>query len=93
MQFTIRFIDAESVTLGIDQTWIWVRLEQDLNVTTLEAQEKMQRGSTHMITYALWLASESTTPYNIWVKTIDEIDAVDDVDPKAHTPEEASKGN
>jgi hypothetical protein len=68
--------------VNLDAAWVWVRLEDDLNLTITQAQEKMADGSTKIITYAIWLASESETPYNIWVKDLEDFDIVGDDDPK-----------
>lgn len=68
-------------TADLDQAWVWVRLEDDLGLTVTEAQDKMGKGSTKIITYAIWLASESETPYKDWVKKLETFEVADD-DPK-----------
>lgn len=68
-------------TVNLDQTWVWVRLEDDLGLTVTEAQDKMGKGSTKIITYAIWLASDSDTPYKEWVKKLETFEVVED-DPK-----------
>ena len=68
-------------TVNLDQAWVWVRLEDELGLTVTEAQDRMGKGSTKIITYAIWLASESETPYKEWVKTLDDFEVVDE-DPK-----------
>jgi hypothetical protein len=68
-------------TANLDQAWVWVRLEDDLGLTVTEAQEKMGKGSTKIITYAIWLASESETPYKDWLKTLGTFEVADE-DPK-----------
>ena len=66
----------------LDQAWVWVRLEDDLGLTVSEAQNKMAKGSTKIITYAIWIASESETDYKDWVKKLGTFEVVDE-DPKA----------
>jgi hypothetical protein len=68
--------------VDIDQAWVWVRLEDELGLTVSEAQEKMASGSTKAITYALWIASEIDEPFNVWVKSLEGFDVIDDEDPK-----------
>ena len=68
-------------TANLDQAWVWVKLEEDLGLTVTEAQDKMGKGSTKIITYAIWLASESETPYKDWVKKLGTFEVADD-DPK-----------
>lgn len=68
-------------TVDIDKAWVWVKLEDDLGLTLTEAQEKMANGSTKAITYAIWLASKTDTPYTIWLTELTDFDVVDD-DPK-----------
>ena len=68
-------------TANLDQAWVWVRLEDDLGLTVTEAQSKMGKGSTKIITYAIWLASESEQEYKDWLKTLATFEVVDD-DPK-----------
>mgnify|MGYP006285293651 CR=1 FL=1 len=68
--------------VNIDQAWVWVKLEEDLGLTLTEAQEKMTNGSTKAITYALWIAGKSETPYTIWLQDLKEFEYIDDVDPK-----------
>lgn len=58
------------ITVNLDQAWIWVRLEDDLGLTVSEAQDKIADGSAKVITYALWLASESPKEYKDWIKTL-----------------------
>ena len=69
-------------TADLDQAWVWVRLEDDLGLTVSEAQNKMAKGSTKIITYAIWIASESETDYKDWVKKLGTFEVVDE-DPKA----------
>lgn len=70
-------------TTNIDTAWVWVQLEEDLGWTLTEAQEKMRNGSTKAITYAIWIASKTDTPYKEWVKNLEEFEVVeDDADPK-----------
>jgi hypothetical protein len=66
---------------NLDQAWVWVRLEDDLGLTITEAQTKMGKGSTKIITYAIWLASEIPTPYDDWIKNLESFEVADD-DPK-----------
>ena len=66
----------------LDQAWVWVRLEDDLGLTVSEAQDKMGKGSTKIITYAIWIASEVETAYKDWVKKLGSFEVVDE-DPKA----------
>lgn len=66
----------------LDQAWVWVRLEDDLGLTVSEAQAKMGKGSTKIITYAIWIASESETDYKDWVKKLGTFEVVEE-DPKA----------
>jgi hypothetical protein len=68
-------------TANLDQAWVWVRLEDDLGLTVTEAQNKMGKGSTKIITYAIWLSSESEQEYKDWIKTLTTFEVVDD-DPK-----------
>ena len=67
----------------IDIAWVWVRLEEELGLTISEVQEKMSSGSTKSITYALWVASDIEEPFNVWVKTLEGFEVIDDEDPKA----------
>lgn len=69
--------------VDIDQAWVWVRLEEELGLTVGEAQDKMSRGSTKAITYAIWIATDTEESFKDWVKTLLNFDYVgDDVDPK-----------
>ena len=68
--------------VDIDQAWVWVRLEEDLGLTLNQAQEKMTTGSTKAITYSIWIASEIEEPFNVWVKSLESFDTIDDEDPK-----------
>jgi hypothetical protein len=78
----VKFInDKTEYTVNLDQAWVWVRLEDDLGLTVTEAQNKMAIGSTKIITYAIWTASESETPYKDWVKKLQDFEVVDE-DPK-----------
>ena len=87
----IKYINNKTeYTAEVDQAWVWVRLEEDLGLTITEAQTKMQKGSTKIITYAIWLASEVETPFKDWVKKLDHFEVVDDDDPK-DIPSEALK--
>lgn len=79
--------NKKEYTASLDQAWVWVRLEDDLGLTVTEAQNKMAKGSTKIITYAIWLASESTADYKDWVKKLETFE-VDEADPK-DTPSEA----
>lgn len=79
----VKFINNKTeYTANLDQAWVWVRLEDDLGLTITEAQNKMADGSTKIITYAIWLASEIPTPYDSWIKNLEGFEVVDD-DPKA----------
>jgi hypothetical protein len=69
-------------TVNLDQAWIWVRLEDELGLTVSQAQDKIADGSTKVITYALWLASETAKDYKDWVKTLANFEVLDDF-PKA----------
>ena len=69
-------------TVDLDKAWIWVRLEDDLGLTVDAALDKMSDGSTKIITYALWIASEVETAYNLWLKDLGLFEVVED-DPKA----------
>jgi len=83
MKVTVLTNTTEYVT-NIDEAWVWVQLEEDLGWTLTEAQDKMAGGSTKAITYAIWLASKTDTPYKEWLKTLISFDVVeDDADPKA----------
>jgi len=66
---------------NIDKAWVWVKLEDDLGLTITEAQDKMANGSTKIITYAIWLASEIPTAYDDWIKNLESFEVADD-DPK-----------
>jgi hypothetical protein len=68
-------------TANLDQAWVWVRLEDELGLTVTEAEAKMSKGSTKIITYAIWIASDSETPYKDWVKTLDKFEVANE-DPK-----------
>jgi hypothetical protein len=68
--------------VDIDQAWVWVRLEEELGLTVVQAQEKMASGSTKAITYAIWIASDTEEPFNVWVKSLEGFDVIDDDDPK-----------
>lgn len=86
----VKYINNKTeYTADLDQAWVWVKLEDDLGLTVTEAQDKMSKGSTKIITYAIWIASESETPYKEWVKKLDKFEVADD-DPK-DIPAEASK--
>lgn len=74
------------LTVNLDQAWIWVRLEDELGLTVSEAQDKITDGSTKVITYALWLASESPKDYKDWVKLLKDFEVIEDY-PKAIDPE------
>ena len=74
------------LTVNLDQAWIWVRLEDELGLTVSEAQDKIADGSTKVITYALWLASESPKDYKDWVKLLKDFEVIEDY-PKAIDPE------
>lgn len=78
--------NAEQI-VDLEPTWIWVRLEDELGLTLLQAQEKMSQGSTKIITFATWIASESKTPYLEWVKDFKDFDIVGDDDPKENATE------
>ena len=69
-------------TVDLDQTWIWVRLEEELGLTLSEAETKIIEGSTKVITYAIWVASEIPTPYKDWIKNLETFEVIDE-DPKA----------
>jgi hypothetical protein len=43
----------------------------------------MAEGSTKVITYAIWVATDTEQPYKEWVKELVEFDVLDDADPKA----------
>ena len=81
MKVKINNADTE-LTVNLDHAWIWVRLEDDLKLTVSEAQDKIADGSTKVITYALWIASESTKDYKDWVKALVNFEVIDDY-PKA----------
>jgi hypothetical protein len=68
--------------VNLDQVWVWVRLERELGVNITQAQEKMAEGSTHIITYAIWLASDVQTAYDQWLKDLQEFEVLDE-SPKA----------
>jgi len=68
---------------NIDAAWVWVKLEEDLKLDLNQAQQKMAEGSTKVITYAIWIASDTETPYKDWLRELVEFDVVDDADPKA----------
>lgn len=70
------------LTVNLDQAWVWVRLEDELGLTVSEAQDKIATGSTKVITYALWLASETNKDYKDWVKTLKDFEVIEDY-PKA----------
>jgi len=70
------------LTVNLDQAWVWVRLEDDLGLTVSEAQTKIADGSTKVITYALWLASETNKDYKDWVKALADFEVIEDY-PKA----------
>ena len=74
-------LNKTEYTVNLDQAWVWVRLEDDLGLTVDAALEKMQKGSTKVITYAIWIASESDTSYKDWVKGFGLFEVVED-DPK-----------
>ena len=76
---------------SIDAAWVWVQLEEDLGLTLTEAQDKMANGSTKIITYAIWIASKSDTPYKEWISTLVNFDVLDnDEDPKAEIPSDTA---
>lgn len=78
----VKYINNKTeYTADLDQAWVWVRLEDDLGLTVTQAQDKMANSSTKIITYAIWIASESETPYKDWVKKLDTFEVADD-DPK-----------
>jgi hypothetical protein len=79
--------EKTELTVDLDQTWVWVRLEDDLGLTVSQAQDKIADGSTKVISYALWLASESPKDYKDWVKGLKDFEVIQDY-PKA-TDEEA----
>jgi hypothetical protein len=68
--------------VNLDQVWVWVRLERELALTITQAQQKMGEGSTHVITYAIWLASDVEVTYDQWLKDLKEFEVLDD-SPKA----------
>jgi len=68
--------------VDLDQVWVWVRLERELSLTITEAQKKMADSSTYIITYAIWLASDTEITYDQWLKDLKEFVVVDD-SPKA----------
>ena len=75
----VKFINNKTeYTVDLDQTWIWVRLEDELGLTVSEAQDKMVKGSTKVITYAIWLASEVETPYKDWLKKLGDFEVVEE---------------
>lgn len=85
----IKYINNKTEnTVSIDQAWVWVRLEDELGLTITAAQDKMADGSTKIITYAIWLASETETDYKDWIKTLETFEVVED-GPKV-TAEEVS---
>ena len=71
-------INKTEYTVNLDQAWVWVRLEDELGLTISQAQDKMADGSTKVITYAIWLASESETPYKDWIKNLETFEVVED---------------
>ena len=78
----VKYINNKTeYTANLDQAWVWVRLEDDLGLTVTEAQDKMGNGSTKIITYAIWLASETETPYKDWIKGLETFEVADE-DPK-----------
>jgi hypothetical protein len=74
--------DQATYQVNLDQVWVWVRLERELKLTITQAQEKMGEGSTHIITYAIWLASDIEATYDQWLKDLKEFEVLDD-NPKA----------
>lgn len=74
-------LNKTEYTVNLDQAWVWVRLEDELGLTVDAALDKMQKGSTKIITYTIWIASESETPYKDWVKSFGLFEVVED-DPK-----------
>lgn len=75
----IKYISKKTeYTVNLDQAWVWVRLEDELGLTINQAQDKMGDGSTKIITYAIWLASEVETPYKDWIKSLDTFEVVED---------------
>lgn len=73
-------------TVDIDRAIVWVKLEKDLNLTVNQAQDKMAEGSTHVITYLIWLAADVKLPYLEWCETLESFEIIED-DPKATDPE------
>lgn len=75
----IKYISKKTeYTVNLDQAWVWVRLEDELGLTINQAQDKMGDGSTKIITYAIWLASEVETPYKDWIKNLETFEVVED---------------
>lgn len=86
MKLQVKTTTTEQL-VDIDQAWVWVRLERELNLTISQAAEKYEQGSTYTITYALWIASETTESYDDWMKTLLTFEMVDDEAPKDSHPE------
>jgi hypothetical protein len=82
--------NKKEYTANLDQTWVWVRLEDELGLTVTQAQDKMGEGSTKVITYAIWLAAEADVPYETWIKKLGEFEVVSD-DPKDMSSEASSE--
>ena len=75
--------DKEAYQVDLDQVWVWTRIERELNLTIQEANNLIvERGSTHTITYAIWVAAEIAAPYEVWVKSLTNFEVVSD-SPKA----------
>lgn len=68
--------------VNLDKAYIWVTIEDDLKITVNEAQDRMAQGSLKVISYALWVASESEVPYKEWIKGLGEFEVIED-SPKA----------
>jgi hypothetical protein len=69
-------------TTDIDAAYVWVEIEEKLNLDLNQAQQKMADGSTKVITYAIWVATQTETPYKEWLRDLIKFDVLDDADPK-----------
>lgn len=87
----IKYINEGEHVVNLDQAFVWVTLEDDLKITLVEAERRILDGSTKVITYAIWVASESEVPYKDWIKTFKGFEVIEDY-PKA-TDAEVSTDN
>lgn len=70
--------DKTEYTVDLDAAHIWVTIEDDLKLTVNEAQDRMSTGSLKVISYAIWVASESEVPFKQWVKGLGNFEIVED---------------